>query len=166
MEFNDRIRSKVIRLLYDYWTALLRERPIPTREDIDPRRLPEPVIPHLGLFDVEHDPRRYRVRLMGANIVAWYGCDVTGRYLDEIDLGPDPGPGFAILDHVVRCRTPAHMMGEYTKQDGRHIRYERLVLPLSSGGQEVGMLLGASDRLSDQGTSNPKESNPKRAKGA
>lgn len=160
MKFNDRIRSKVLRLLYDYWTALLSERPFPTWEDVDLRALPTPVVPHLGLFDVENDPRRYRIRLMGANIVAWYGCDVTGRYLDEIDLGPDPGAGFAILDHVVRCCTPAHMMGEYTKQDGRHICYERLILPLSSAGQEVGMLLGASARRSDEEVPDLKKTDP------
>ncbi len=164
MEFNDRIRSTAIRHLSDYWTALLAERPVPTREDIDPRALPETVAPHLGLFDVENDPRRYRIRLMGSSVVEWYGCDVTGRYLDEIDLGPDPGPGFAILDHVVRSRTPAHMMGEYTKQDGRCIRYERLVLPLAGPTEDVAMLLGASARLGDPHRPEPAKAGLQRPK--
>jgi len=39
------------------------------------------------------------------------------------------------------------MMGEYVKQDGRQIRYERLVLPLSNDGRQADMLLGASLRI-------------------
>ncbi|NIA67634.1 PAS domain-containing protein [Pelagibius litoralis] len=147
MELDDRIRSEMIRCLYDYWSNLLAGRQAPARSDVDPRAMPR-ILPHLGLFDVENDPRRYRVRLMGTNVVEWYGCDVTGHYLDEIDLGLNPGTVFSILDHVVRSMTPAHMVSEYTKQDGRRIRCERIVLPLSDNQRQVNMLLGASVQLS------------------
>ena len=145
MNIEERFRSDAIRELYSYWLSLRADRAAPARAQVDPMAMRR-TLPHLGLFDVENDPRRYRVRIMGTEVVAWYGCDVTGRYLDEIDLGPDPAPVFAILDHVVATMTPAHMTGDYVKQDGRQIRYERLVLPLSSNGKETNMLLGASIR--------------------
>ena len=31
---------------------------------------------------------------------------------------------------------------EYSRKDGRHIRYERMVLPLSSDGKAIDMLIG------------------------
>jgi hypothetical protein len=34
-------------------------------------------------------PRRYRMRLAGTRLVSWYGCDFTGPYLDELDLGSE-----------------------------------------------------------------------------
>jgi len=146
VNIEERFRSEPLRELYDYWLSLRGEKPAPARSQVDPMAMTQ-ILPHLGLFDVVNNPRRYRVRIMGTEVVAWYGCDVTGRYLDEIDLGPDPAPVFAILDHVVATMTPAHMMGDYVKQDGRQIRYERLVLPLSSDGRETDMLLGASLRI-------------------
>src|SRR3546814_2382471 len=77
------------------------------------------VLPNIGLFDVEDAPRRYRIRLMGTQIVTWYGCDITGRYLDEIDFGGRTGFTFSLLDQVVDRCVPGHMTGDYTKQDAR-----------------------------------------------
>src|SRR3546814_15446168 len=39
------------------------------------------------------------------------------------------------------------MTGEYTKQDARTIRYERLFMPLSSDGSSVDMVIGAAFEL-------------------
>ena len=146
MSFEQRLRADVLKVLYAYWQSLRRNRPAPSRADIDPSDIVT-VLPHLGIFDVEQSPRRYRIRLIGTRIVSWYGCDLTGRYLDEIDFGSSNGFTFAILDQVVERIAPAHMTGEYTKQDGRTIRYERLYLPLSSEGETVDKLIGATVRL-------------------
>jgi hypothetical protein len=146
VSFQERLRADTLKTLYAYWQDLRGDRPAPARADIDPSAIPK-ILPHIGLFDVEHDPRRYRIRLMGTRIVSWYGCDLTGRYLDEIDFGDAERFTFAILDQVVDHMAPAHMSGEYTKQDGRRIRYERLYLPLSEDGRTVNMLLGAAVRL-------------------
>jgi len=133
-------------MLYAYWQGLRRGRPAPARADIDPSQIAG-ILPNIGLFDVEDSPRRYRIRLMGTRIVSWYGCDLTGRYLDEMDFGEAGKSTFAILDEVVDRVAPAYMTGEYTKQDGRVIRYERLFMPLSSDGTRVDMVFGAAYRL-------------------
>lgn len=140
--FEQSIYVAALRAFYTYWQGLRRNGRIPVRADIDPTRI-APVLPHIGLFDVEQAPRRYRIRLMGTEIVSWYGCDLTGRYLDEIDFGDYPST-FALLDQVVDRRAAGHMTGEYTKQDGRRIRYERLFMPLSSDGSRVDMVIGAA----------------------
>lgn len=146
MDFEQRFHNRPLQLLYAYWSSLRRGDLLPARADIAPDRIAE-VIPRIGLFDVETSPRRYRIRAMGAQIVAWYGCDLSGRYLDEIDFGQGPRFTFALLDHVVDHRRAGHMTGEYTKQDGRTIRYERLFMPLASDGRRVDMVIGAAYAL-------------------
>src|SRR3546814_11130647 len=54
---------------------------------------------------------------------------------------------FSLLDQVVDRCVPGHMTGEYTKQDARTIRYERLFMPLSSDGSSVAMVIGAAFEL-------------------
>lgn len=146
MSFQERLRAETLKTLYSYWRELRRGRPAPARADIDPSEIIG-VLPHISLFDVERSPRRYRIRLLGTQIVNWYGCDVTGSYLDEIDFGVSDRFNFEILNRAVDEIAPAHMSGEYTKYDGRCIRYERLYLPLSENGECVNMLLGAAVRL-------------------
>ncbi len=141
--FEQRLRADVLKALYGNWQQLRRGRPAPARSDIDPTAI-GCVLPHIGLLDVERAPRRYRIRLMGNQIVNWYGCDVTGRYLDEIDFGVSLRFTFQILDQVVDKVAPAHMSGEYTKYDGRCIRYERLFLPLCDRAARVTALIGAA----------------------
>ncbi|HMA16254.1 MAG: PAS domain-containing protein [Bacteroidota bacterium] len=146
MKFEERFHNEPLHLLYKYWSSLRGAASIPSRGDIAPDRILE-VLPHIGLFDVETAPRRYRIRLMGTEIVRWYGCDLSGRYLDEIDFGHGPQFTFALLDQVVDRRQAGHMSGEYTKQDGRTIRYERLFMPLASDGRHVDMVIGAAYEL-------------------
>ncbi|WP_193369247.1 PAS domain-containing protein [Pelagibius marinus] len=136
----------MLKALYSNWRRLRRGRPAPARSDIDPNEIGS-VLPHIGLFDVEAAPRRYRVRMMGNQIVNWYGCDLTGRYLDEVDFGIGGTGTFEILDQVVDKIAPAYMSGEYTKHDGRKIRYERLFLPLCDTADNVTALIGAAVRL-------------------
>ncbi|MGF1630936.1 MAG: PAS domain-containing protein [Kiloniellaceae bacterium] len=146
MAFEQRFHGEALRALYTYWQELRIGRPCPSRTDIDPSKVVT-VLPHIGLFDVEESPRRYRIRLMGTQIVSWYGSDLSGSYLDEIDFGAGPSETFSILDQVVDRVVAGHMTGEYTKLDGRTIRYERLFMPLSSDGEKVDMVVGAAYRL-------------------
>lgn len=146
LDFEQRFHNSALHQLYAHWSSLRGAQSLPGRGDIAPDRIVQ-VLPHIGLFDVETAPRRYRIRLMGTEIVHWYGCDLSGRYLDEVDFGHGPRFTFALLDQVVDCRQAGHMTGEYTKQDGRTIRYERLFMPLASDGRRVDMVIGAAYEL-------------------
>lgn len=147
MSLEQRLRAEALKTLYAYWQGLRHGRRAPARSDLDPSDIVS-VLPHIGLYDVEENPRRYRIRLLGTRIVSWYGCDLTGRYLDEIDFGESAESTFKTLNDVVDLCVPAHMTGEYVKQDERTIRFERIYLPLSSDGRKVDMVIGATVRLS------------------
>jgi hypothetical protein len=130
-----------LKQLLAYWEKKKGDRIAPSRADIDPTEI-KGLLPYVGLADVQRDPMRFRFRLVGTEITANYGREVTGRFLDEVDLNQHQ---HAIGDEyrrvVERCE-PVCTTWEITRADGRHISYERLAMPLSSDGKTVDMLLG------------------------
>jgi hypothetical protein len=132
----DRIRSDILRQLFQYWDEKRGGRRAPSREDIDPAGMVE-ALPNVFLIDVVAEPRRYRVRLMGTELVECYGQDITGCYIDEItdrELGA--------LHELVTTWRPWRLVGESGSTPGRVKRYELLALPLSTDGATVNMVLG------------------------
>jgi hypothetical protein len=130
-----------LRKLLAYWLEKKGDRPAPIRTDIDPTEI-KPLLPYIGLVDVERAPLRFRYRLTGTEITKCYGLELTGHYLDELDLNQHEAD---ITQEYVRAAEngePSCSVLEYTRKDGHHIRYERLVLPLSSDGRVVDMLIG------------------------
>lgn len=146
MTFERRFYVHGLRRLYAHWQEVRGGRKAPARSDIDPARIVT-VLPNIAIFDVEDSPRRYRIRLMGTRNVSWYGADPTGCYLDELDLGDGRQDLFDLLDRIVAAGVPGHITGQYSKVDGRTLRYERLFMPLSNDGRRVDMLIGAVYRL-------------------
>jgi hypothetical protein len=135
-------RHASLRRLHAYWLAKKGAARAPPRSAIHPEEIVD-LLPNLALVDVIGEPPRFRVRLFGTILVAAYGQDITGRFIDEIDLdtiGPDLD---ASLRAVVRDWRPHVMRVQLIKaEDRRHIEYERIWLPLSSDNQTVNMLLG------------------------
>lgn len=87
-------------------------------------------------------PLRFRYRLAGTEIIRGYGLEITGRYLDQLDLNGHEDEITAEYVRAAKTGEPSCSIHDYVRKDGRHIRYERIVLPLSSDGTSVDMLLG------------------------
>ena len=132
----DRVQSSVLRQLFQYWDENCGHRSAPSRDDIDPAQMVE-FLSNVFLIDVEKEPRRYRVRLMGTALDHWYGRDLTGCHVDEIT-----DQVLAALDELVMIWEPWLVTGEYEKEAGRVVVYELLAVPLSSDGAIVNMILG------------------------
>ncbi len=140
----ERIHSDVLKQLFRYWDEKRRQRAAPSRDDIDPAQMVA-FLSNVFLINVEEEPRRYRVRLMGTELVGSYGRDVTGRYVDEI-IAQVP----AALDELVMIWEPWLVTGAYEKKTGHVPRYQLLALPLSSDGAVVNMLLGGIAQVSQK----------------
>jgi hypothetical protein len=127
---------------YDYWAALRRGRALPSRRDIDPLQVPRGYLPNLMLIDVLDEPRRYRYRLVGTNVVAATGQDRTGRFFDEV---PFFAANPAVLDQyetVAETRRPLHSLEPFTNLiTGATYEVDRLLLPLSDDGTRVNTVL-------------------------
>jgi hypothetical protein len=136
-----RIESNTLRQLFLYWDEKRGQRRAPPRDDIDPAGM-FGFLPNVFLIDVEGEPRRYRVRLMGTVLVQWYGQDVTGRYVDEIT-----DQVLGALAELVTSWRPWRVTGKYERQIDRVMLYELLALPLSMDGAAVNMILGGIERV-------------------
>lgn len=134
-------RHDILKQLEAYWQAKKGERRAPARADLDPIDIPV-LMPHLLLLDVEAGSCRIRFRLMGTAVANGLGRDLTGRYLDELPLNKTQRAMYAEYLRVAETAEPACSTWEYTREDGRHVRLERLILPLSSDGVAIDMLLG------------------------
>lgn len=129
-------------ILLNYWLRKRQSRIAPARADILPEEITS-ILPNILLIDVVGETRRLRYRLVGTEFVEVYGAEVTGLFVDEVDF--DGLRQFIIADYqkVARDHVPSWTSWSFAKGDGRWLEYERLVLPLSSDGVTVDMLLVA-----------------------
>lgn len=127
--------------LYDYWLARRGARPMPSRRDIDPVDLPRQ-LPNLMLIDVEQPGPRFRYRLVGTRVVSASGEDRTGAYFDSVEFfAKNP---VVMQQYLQVLKTCAPLLSQEPFRNfttGSDYQVERLLLPLSSDGRNVDMLL-------------------------
>ena len=130
--------------LHAYWLSKKGTRKAPPRSAIRPDEIVKQ-LPSVALLDVVGDPPRFRFRLFGTQLVAAYGQDLTGKFVDEIDVGSRVPPEMlARATKVVRECCINVGRSRYTKKsDQRRVEYERILLPLSEDGETVNMVLCA-----------------------
>jgi len=127
-----------LRRLLDYWTEKKGTRRAPSRADIAPEEIPD-VLPWVLLM--ERVGPRIRYRLVGDEFRQIYGDKLNGMYLDEIDLDHITASYIEEYDRAARDIVPVTHKWVFTKLSGRHLEYERLILPLSPDGETVNMFL-------------------------
>ena len=135
-----RLRHAELRALLAYWRRA-GQGAIPSRSDIEPTEIPE-LLSHLMLVDVERAPIRFRARLCGTAIDRTFGRSFTGRYLDDINAGYFDRDALQDYAAVVFCKQPRFASRNVVGGDGHWLQYQRLLLPLSSDGWQINMLLG------------------------
>jgi len=126
------------RRLWAWWAAAARQGRPPRREDFDPVEFPR-ILGNITIFDVERDPWRFRVRLVGTRIVEETDRDTTGVYLDELE---NAGPIALRARWVAENRRPYYLPQApvvWTSRDFKH--YATLALPLVDATGETGMIL-------------------------
>lgn len=129
--------------LYDDWRAGAPAGRLPARADIDVMAL-DYMLGHLILVDVLDDgggaAARFRYRLIGADLAATLGLEMTGRTLDE-----HPDPTFREVAKRVYATVAAAGRPTAARRDsiidGRVRRYEAIHLPLAADGRTVDMVL-------------------------
>lgn len=130
--------------LHAYWLSKKGDRKAPPRSAILPDEIVT-LLPSIALLDVVGDPPRFRFRLFGTKLVTAYGQDLTGKFVDEIDVGGKVPPAIlARAEKVARGCCINVGRSRYTKKsDRRHVEYELILLPLSEDGETVNMILCA-----------------------
>jgi hypothetical protein len=137
------LKSDALRALEAYWRSKRHGSTLPARRDIDPWEMRN-FLSHVFLVTVTQNPMRFWFRLVGGDVEQEYGEELTNRYLDEIDLDRVRHDVFEDYETAVREARPVYARCNYLKDDGKHLHYERVLLPLSSDGETVDMLLGGA----------------------
>lgn len=138
--------SAIIKVVHQHWIGLRpAPRILPGRQHFDPAALaaesPE-ALPHLWLLQIETDPRRYRLRLIGSALKA---AGSPGRVGDCIDSIDETGGVVRWLDGICDGREPNYRRGPPKLPHGGHVaELENLVLPLAADGRTVDMLLACT----------------------
>ena len=138
--FVDRIDHPEIRDFYRLWLALRRGRLVPSRADLDPVAI-KACLPHVFMIDVEGGGVRFRYRLCGTAVAAVYG-DFTGKYVDEFVPATFRDTAIERLRDAATKLHVHYLVQALTWQDRPHIRYRRLLLPLSDDQRSANILLG------------------------
>jgi len=137
--FISAIRSDVLRQLVAHWHDMRGGRRMPARADFDPLDV-RYALGYLSLIDVQRDPLRYYFRLDGSKQVDLFGIDCTRRYLDEAMPADHAAMATMSYREVVDSRTPRYHRRTIPFHQ-RLIDYEIVILPFSSDGQRVDMLM-------------------------
>ncbi|MEO3427821.1 PAS domain-containing protein [Pelagibius sp. CAU 1746] len=149
-----RIPEPQLRDLYLYWIGKKDGRAWPAGGDIDTAEL-GPLLPYVMLVDVLQDGRRFRFRLVGADVAI--GVDPTGKLQHE-EL-----PEGIYRDHITALfrRGAAGPGALYSRSAYGYTEIEgprgisRLFMPLASDGRTVDMMLvgQTAERSLSQGQS-------------
>jgi hypothetical protein len=131
---RDELDDPHMRAMFDFWTARCEGGRPPEAGAIDPLRLPRGCLPHLGVVEVQHEPLRFRSRLVGTAVVDAVGVDHTGLYLDEI-----PGMADPLVRHewCVRHARPYLAGGPLSFSPRDYRRYRVLGLPFADAAGRV-----------------------------
>lgn len=139
----ERIRSQSLRNLLGYWEAKETHLGrLPARADLQPDEM-LPFLPFVALITVQNEEPRFQFRLVGTGIVGALGRETTSRAVDETLFGDNAEEVERFFSIPVRTHGPAYATGQYTvAPTGRGLGFETLLVPLSSDGQAIDMLLG------------------------
>lgn len=148
------IANARLRRLYDYWEAKRGERVAPTRRDINPVEIPD-LLGFVNIYEVRDDPRDFKIRLNGSEVAEMLGRDITGKYCSTVISGPDAVRCKAAFNICVDRRSPAIVETSLAFCDKPYITQTMIVLPLSSAGERVDMIITAHSYHSLNSTDQP-----------
>ena len=136
------VSPQLERLLKD-WESWRHGRKFPSRADFDPLDL-KYILGNLSLIDVAYDPLRFTYRLYASLLVQRNNKEMTGKNVDDL---PDEKGGKRVKSHfteVIESRAPTVFAGFHHFQDSdMPSDCEALMLPLSSNGSAIDMLMSA-----------------------
>lgn len=139
------VKSTLIAEFDRYWNGKRREGRLPGRADIDPSEL-RTLLPNIVLLDIEPEPFRARIRLVGTKIVQFRG-DNTGKYLDQIEsMDPARRAHYIAEMRVVAARGRAAFACDQvvTRFGAVHAIYAG-IWPLATDGRKVDKLVVVED---------------------
>lgn len=127
--------------LYRYWSDIGSDNGgIPDRAEFDPTAIFQ-ILPWVWMVDVQHDPMRFKFRLMGTQNVEQMQRDVTGLWIDEAYPEFTSGTGYKDYLDVVHKKDVSYRRGPSQYHVANYKNIERIMLPMTDGGEDVDIIL-------------------------
>lgn len=139
---SSEIADARLRRLYEYWNTKRGDRPAPTRRDIDPVEIPD-LLGFVNIFEVQDEPRDFKVRLNGSEVAEMMGREITGKYCSTVISGEDAVRCKTAFDLCVDHCRPAIVETSLAFCDKPYMAQTIIVLPLSNDGERVDMIVTA-----------------------
>ncbi len=127
--------------LHHYWLEKRGPRHMPSRADIDPLDM-RFILGHLLLIDVRQPGPEFRIRLQGSELTWWIGQELTGTTLVNPPHSDLEALAWRQFLRVVESKEPLGWTGNESL-DGIRRHYQAVILPLSSEGTYVDLLITA-----------------------
>ncbi len=134
------MKQTTIRLLYNYWNDVRRDRLAPTRFEIEPSRISR-VLSETFILERNADADHV-FRLAGSRVCEQLGVDLKGRDASWLG-GPDHAIVDAMLEKVTRDGGVSLFEFEASTPDGRSAEFEAIILPLVHPDEEITRYVGA-----------------------
>lgn len=137
------------RRMAEYLASKAPPGKLPGRQHVDPAELGD-LLPFIMLIDVLRDEGgapRYRIRLMGTEVVALQGSDGTGKFVEDLLATPQGAEIVRRYGEILRTHRPQHRAGTVATHGRQHVRYERVAFPLATDGENVDMLIFVFARM-------------------
>ncbi len=133
--------AKVVSL-YEYWRRIAPAPGVlPGRQHLHPTEIPK-LLPNVWLVDVEGEPKRFRMRLIGS---ALQQAGIPHKPGDFVETPVPPALRQAALSDfrfVVSAREPVWFRGTPRVPHAKEVyEIERIYLPLAADGATVDVLL-------------------------
>jgi hypothetical protein len=151
------IRDERLRRAFLYWEERRGGRLAPSRADLDPTDIPN-LLPHLMLVEVPPGAGQLRYRLVGTEVERNFGISMTGRHIDEVMRGRYLEFISGLYRQVIESCTPIYSENTFSDPDSRAflqgwpLRTARVMLPLTSNGASVDMIMIAQVFFRDTAT--------------
>lgn len=140
------IEAPRLRRLFRDWDDQRRGREFPSRADFTPFSL-KYMLGNLSLLDVAYNPLRFRYRIHASNLARRMKKEMTNKFIDDIPVSDHAMRVRKHFSEVIRSRIPVvYKRGDSDSDfpdDHLPRDCEVLVLPLSSDGIAINMLMSA-----------------------
>jgi hypothetical protein len=133
-------RAEALQQLYRDWQRWRGTRALPSRSDVDPVEL-RYILGELSLVAVSYDPLRFFYRVHATASAERIGFDLTGKSLDALSDEAVREAMRVGLTLAVERRAPLCLSRERVVATKEFGFLEVMVLPLSSDGEVIDMLL-------------------------
>lgn len=125
--------------LYRYWLSKCGAKRFPSRTDIDPLDF-RFALGKVSLVYITSNPRRFRYGLVSTTLTERLGYELTGKFVEDIREDDVRKYVTGLYMRALAARLPIY---EKSRRyfDHRSWNHEALVLPYSSSGDEIDLLM-------------------------